>query len=229
MSSSAPRLERQARLAPGFVASAEVDDVLHAQRDRHLRRDGRPLADLADEDRPVPELNGLGVGQDPGEHHEARARDVASLVLPTLADVDDLVLAAVDHRLDLIERQVTKRGSCLAHSSSSSSSPASPYAPTFSTLRVSSAHFSRAGEMSMPSPSSTSSFEIRRASSRDIPFSRSVSSEAEAWEMAHPRPWNRTSSITPSAIRKSMPTRSPQSGLYSSCAMSGTSSRPKLR
>src|SRR5437660_1596597 len=225
---SAPLLHRQPRFAPRLVAAAEVHHVLDAQRDRHLRRDRGPLADLAHEDRPVPELGPLRVGQDAGQHHVPRARDVPLLALPALADVHDLVVAAVDQRLDLGQLDLAKRGSGLAHSSSSSS-PARPYAPTFNTLSVSSAHFSRAGEISMPRSSSTSSLEIWRASSRDMPFSRSVISEAEAWEIAQPRPWNRTSSITPSAIRKSMPTRSPHRGLYSSWETLASSSRPKLR
>ena len=51
-----------------------------------------------------------------------------------------------------------------------------------------------------------------RTSTSDRPFSRSVISDALAWEMAQPWPLKATSSITPSRSRRASPTRSPQSG-----------------
>ena len=52
-----------------------------------------------------------------------------------------------------------------------------------------------------------------RASSTVLPLTASVISDAEAFEIAQPEPWNATSLMTsPSSVRYSV-SRSPQSGL----------------
>src|SRR5579862_6035798 len=84
-------LQRQACGLPGARAAAERDDVLDAQRDGHLGRDGRALADRAHEDRPVPELLGRRVGQDRAQDDVARAGQVPALPLPVLAHVHHLI------------------------------------------------------------------------------------------------------------------------------------------
>src|SRR3954447_8861954 len=43
----------QARGPPGLHAAFQIEDVLHAERGSHFRRDGAALADFADEDHVV--------------------------------------------------------------------------------------------------------------------------------------------------------------------------------
>src|SRR5205807_8195529 len=164
------------------------------------------------------------VGEQGAQHQVLRARDVAALPLPVLAHVDQLV-AFVEQLLDLIRWNLPE-SIVVAHSSSAPDQSPSPQAPTLSTFSDSSAHLTLAGEIEMPRSSKTSSLLILRASSRLLPLIRSVSSEADACEMAQPRPWKRTSSIWPSLTLSSMPTTSPQRGLSSSCESVGASSRP---
>src|SRR5712671_3547294 len=226
------RLQGKTGVSPCLCSTAEIDDVLHSECDSHLRGDRRSLADLAYEDGLVAKFLSGRVGEDGVEHDVSSARHVALVPFPVLADVDHLI-AFVDQLLDVVNFQIAKRGLLVGHihlySSSSMASPASPYAPTFKTFSDKRAHLMRAGEMSIPSSPSTSALLIFLASSSGRPFRRSVSSDADACEIAHPRPWNLTSSITPSLTRKSIPITSPQRGLSSSWLMSGFSRRPKFR
>src|ERR1700753_1523043 len=67
------------------------------------------------------------------------------------------------------------------------------------------------------------------ASARVLPFTASVISEAEAVEIAHPCPSNRTSSIlSPASLSRSV-NRSPHRGFTPSALASAASSGPKFR
>ncbi len=62
----------------------------------------------------------------------------------------------------------------------------------------------------------------RRASSTVRPLTRSIISEADAWEMAHPLPMKPASSILPSFTRSCRVMSSPQLGLTPLQAVGGT-------
>ena len=67
-----------------------------------------------------------------------------------------------------------------------SQSAASPSAAHFRTFRLSSAHFMRVAEMSMPSRSRTKRRSRRISSSTDMPLTSSETMDAAAWLIAQP-------------------------------------------
>src|SRR5215212_2376481 len=97
------------------------------------------------------------------------------------------------------------------------------------TLRLSSAHLRRVGEMSMPSCSMAQSASSLLTSSTRIPISSSELIDAAAWEIAQPWPWKRSSDTLPSSTTTCTPSSSPQSGLWSWNSRSCGSSSPKFR
>jgi hypothetical protein len=113
---------------------------------------------------------------------------------------------------------------------SGSHATAWPSPADLSTLSVSSAHFIRVAEMSIPSRSSTKSRSSRIRSSTGIPTTSSEAIDADACEIAQPWPEKRTSVMRPSSPTASCTfSSSPQSGLLSSNSRSGDSSSPKFR
>ena len=66
---------------------------------------------------------------------------------------------------------------------------------SFSVVSPRIAHFRRTGVSGMPISSSRSSLGIAATSLAFLPLTISVSIEVAAWEIAHPRPENITSSI----------------------------------
>src|SRR6058998_4390510 len=69
----------------------------------------------------------------------------------------------------------------------------------------------------------------RWASAFDLPFTASVMSDADAFEIAHPWPTNEMSSIVPSSRRRYTVTRSPHSGLWPTAFELASAISRKLR
>ena len=98
-----------------------------------------------------------------------------------------------------------------------------PRPARLSTLRLSSAHFMRVAEMSIPSSRRTNERSSRSSSSTFMPLTSSEAIDAAAWLIAQPWPLKRTSSTVPSSPTRSITrSSSPQSGLVSSNSRSGS-------
>src|SRR2546425_587562 len=109
------------------------------------------------------------------------------------------------------------------------------------------AHFTRTGNSqtpdrtaSLPREASTGSpgravtilwnlSKRRWASAFDLPFTASVISDADAFEIAHPWPTKEMSSIVPSSRRRYTVTRSPHSGLWPTAVALASAISRKLR
>ena len=124
-------------------------------------------------------------------------------------------------RLDSVARGAEPLLSAALAGVSVSQPAAWPSPALLSTFRLSSAHFMRVAEMSIPSRSSTNSRSSSSSSPTGIPITSSEAIEADACEIAQPWPEKRTSATLSSTTRSWTFSSSPQSGLKSSNSRSG--------
>ena len=128
---------------------------------------------------------------------EMNAENVLEIADAALAD---RLAAFVDElRARYPARQPSRLTSAALGGVSDSHATAWPSPADLSTFSVSSAHFMRVAEMSIPSRSSTKSRSSRIRSSTGMPTSSSDAIDADACEIAQPWPEKRTSAMRPSS------------------------------